>query len=299
MAKIDRLAKLFHALADADLNRAVAAATDIVNDEDKGRRFGAARRLRSALRHNGVAAKELSTHDGTAGVMASVLTPLDTTVALDDVILPKQLRNELHSIVHEWHNRANLKRYRLAHRSRLLFHGPPGCGKSVTAAALARELSLPAYVVRFDAVIGAYLGQTATHLRNIFAFSERSPSVIVLDELDALGKRRGNPLDVGELDRIVIALMQELEHSHPQGLLVATSNLPKHLDDALWRRFDYVAQFPKPSKTQLEMFSEQATSTFGIKVNAAAKSAIVKSKSFAEAKQIIEGEARRIALAKD
>ena len=95
----------------------------------------------------------------------------------------------------------------------------------MTAQALANALRLPLYVVRFDSVIGSYLGQTAVHLREIFQYAETAQSVLLFDEIDALGKRRGHPSDVGELDRIVIALMQELEFSESKGLIIATSNL--------------------------------------------------------------------------
>ena len=115
----------------------------------------------------------------------------------------------------EWNHREKLKDRGIARRSKLLFYGPPGCGKSLTANALATELAIPLFLVRFDAVIGAYLGQTAIHLRQLFQFAETTPCVLLFDELDALGKKRGNPTDVGELDRIVIALMQELEAFPP------------------------------------------------------------------------------------
>jgi len=76
----------------------------------------------------------------------------------------------------------------------------------------------------------------------------------MFDEVDALGKKRGNPLDVGELDRIVIAFMQELEHSFPRGFVIATSSLPGELDQALWRRFDLVLEFRSPTKAELVSF---------------------------------------------
>ena len=132
----------------------------------------------------------------------------------------------------------------ISRRSKLVFIGPPGCGKTMTAQAMASELGLPLYVVRFDAVIGSYLGQTATHLRELFQFASTTPSVLLFDEVDALGKQRGSSLDVGELDRIVIAMMQELELFSSPGLLIATSNLPKSIDRALWRCFDLVLDFP-------------------------------------------------------
>lgn len=172
-------------------------------------------------------------------------------------------------------------------------HGPPGCGKSITARAMGRELSLPVYVVRFDAVVGAYLGQTALHLRQLFRFAETTPSILLIDEIDALGKRRGNPLDVGELDRVVIALLQELEHSNPAGLLIATSNLAKQLDDALWRRFDLVLDFPFPARKDLRSFWSNAAKAKHVKLTNGLRESLARTKTYAEAERLLEAEERR------
>jgi ATP-dependent 26S proteasome regulatory subunit len=117
-----------------------------------------------------------------------------------------------------------------------------------------------------------------------------------LDELDALGKRRGSPLDVGELDRIVIALMQELEHSRPAGLIVGTSNLAKHLDNALWRRFDLTLLFKAPTQKVLGVFAKRVASAKRIKLPPAVLKRAARADSFADAESIVVGEARRQAL---
>ncbi|HQU45639.1 MAG TPA: ATP-binding protein, partial [Pirellulales bacterium] len=192
--------------------------------------------------------------------------------------------------------RSVLQQRGIRRRTRLFFYGPPGCCKSLTARALAKELGLPIYVVRFDGVIGAYLGQTAIHLRQLFHFAESVPCILLFDELDALGKKRGNPLDVGELDRIVIALMQELEHTSPSGAIIATSNLPRHVDDALWRRFDLAVQFPSPTKAELQAFGKSIATTHQISFGPRIKRRIATAKSFAEAEKLVEAEARRMAL---
>ncbi len=171
--------------------------------------------------------------------------------------------------------------------------------KELDGAGTAHELKLPAFLVRFDAVIGSYLGQTAIHLRQLFHFAETTPCVLLLDELDALGKRRGNPLDVGELDRIVIALMQELEHAKPLGLIIGTSNLPKHLDAALWRRFDLAVPFKYPTKATLGTFASNVAAAKKIKLPARVARQAASGKSFAEAEAIIVAEARRQAMGRD
>ena len=215
---------------------------------------------------------------------------------MSDVVLVPGARRELQAVILEWKHRDRLREHGILPRAKLLFHGPPGCGKSLTGRALGFELGIPTYLVRFDAVIGAYLGQTAIHLRQLFHFAETTPCVLLLDELDALGKRRGSPLDVGELDRIVIALMQELEHSRPMGLIVGTSNLEKHLDDALWRRFDLALRFGTPGQKALLGFAKRVAAAKGNKLSAALARKASKADSFATAEQIVIAEARRQAL---
>jgi len=301
MPTTKKLAELFRALAAEDFSSATTIATQICNGEaNKGHR-AAARILRGALNSNGRSihvadpATASETHTG-SGILSTGILRLATDVRLSDVVLVTSARRELQSVILEWKHRERLSRHDILPRSRLLFHGPPGCGKSLTGRALGFELGIPTYVVRFDAVIGAYLGQTAIHLRQLFHFAETTPCVLLLDELDALGKRRGSPLDVGELDRIVIALMQELEHSMPMGLIIGTSNLEKHLDDALWRRFDLDLRFGAPSPKALIAFARRVAAAKGSKLSTAVTKRASKADSFARAEQIAIAEVRRQAL---
>ena len=238
MATTRKLAELFRAVASEDFNAAAAAAGQICKNEEKNGHRAAARLLRGALNgaRNGAATNGFShPHSDVqaAGIVPSSLVRLDSSIPLEDVFLVQSIRRELDDVILEWTHRGLLGEHGITPRTKLLFHGPPGCGKSLTAQALGRELGIPVYLVRFDAIIGAFLGQTAIHLRQLFHFAETTPCVLLLDELDALGKKRGNPLDVGELDRIVIALLQELEHAKPLDIIIGTSNLPAHLDRAL------------------------------------------------------------------
>jgi AAA+ superfamily predicted ATPase len=304
MATTRKLADLFRAIAGDDLSRAASIASEIcIGEERKGHR-SAARLLRGALHSNGAShalpkTARLPDQQANGGVLTTALSSLPAEPPLKDVVLVPSARRLLESVVAEWKRRDALHRRGLAPRSKLLFHGTPGCGKSLTARALAYEFGIPIFLVRFDAVIGAYLGQTAIHLRQLFHFAERTPCVLLLDELDALGKRRGNPLDVGELDRIVIALMQELEHSRPQGLIVGTSNLPRHLDDALWRRFDLAVPFHAPAKTTLSAFAKRIAANLQVTLPRDALKKATVAKSFADAEAIVLAEARRIALLED
>jgi SpoVK/Ycf46/Vps4 family AAA+-type ATPase len=120
----------------------------------------------------------------------------------------------------------------------------------------------------------------------------------LFDEIDALGKQRGSLLDVGELDRIVIALMQELEFLETNGIVIATSNLPNNLDRALWRRFDLVLHFPAPNKVEVASYVRKMCDKFGLRPSQGTQRHIAAAKTFADAEKLIEAEARRAALEK-
>lgn len=305
MAQVDHLAKLLEAVTAQNWDAARLAANHIVDAEEKRGHRGAADRLRGLLhpnapRANGFAANGAAQPQaawlGGAGFLEAALTRLDRDVHLAEVELKPSLRGELEAIVVEWMHRDELAVRGLDRRRKLLFHGPPGCGKSLSAVALANALGLPTFVVRMDAVVGAYLGQTALRVRELFRFAEQRPSVLLLDEIDALGRRRGHQLEVGELDRVVISLMQELEHTQPAGLVIATSNLAGHLDEALFRRFDSLLRFPRPTKRELERFARTRAADTGALTQARAARLVEGATSYAEAVRRLDAEHRAAVL---
>jgi SpoVK/Ycf46/Vps4 family AAA+-type ATPase len=301
MANVHKLAKLFRAISDTDLGRAASLAQELIQEEERRGHRGAAATLRGSLNPNGKSGSHIVHSDvalASGALLTSALSPISGTIRLVDVKLRAATRKELGAIINEWNHRKALDRLGVSRRNKLFFHGPPGCGKSLTALAVGNELSLPTFVVRFDAVIGAYLGQTAIHLRELFRFAESTPSLVLFDEIDALGKKRGNPLDVGELDRIVISLMQELEHSDPKGIVIATSNLPQHLDHALWRRFDLCLEFPKPSQRELLIFASELCEQRQIRLPPALRRRVASAANYMAAQKIVESHVRTVALSK-
>jgi len=120
--------------------------------------------------------------------------------------------------------------------------------------------------------------------------------VLLVDEIDALGRHRGQTTDVGELDRVVISLMQELEHNQTAGIMIGTCNLPDELDRALWRRFDSHLEFPLPSKAELARYAKSLAEKLDITLSASVKQTLSKRISYADAEKIVESEARRLVL---
>ena len=298
MASITKLSRLFRAVAARDWATTTDLARAIAADEERIGHHSAAQSLRGSLNPNGRHDKgwDWAPVVNQPSLLTSALAEIDRGFRLEEVVLCPQARSDLHDILQEYRKRDLLRKHSLSHRGKLMFHGPPGCGKSMAARALGGELSLPTYVVRFDAVIGAYLGQTAIHLRELFRYAERTPCVLVFDEIDALGKKRGSPLDVGELDRIVISMMQELEHCQARGLIVATTNLAVNLDIALWRRFDLCLEFPRPSRAQLRSYVSRLAARSRFRLPREVRKTAVSARSFADAEKIVQGAVRRKVL---
>lgn len=135
-------------------------------------------------------------------------------------------------------------------RSALLV-GPPGVGKTLSAKWLAAELGRALLTLDLSAVMSSYLGRTGNNLRMVLDYASREPAVLLLDEFDAIAKRRDDPADIGELKRLVTVLLQAIDDWPAGGLLLAATNHPELLDRAVWRRFEQVVDFPLPSAVEL------------------------------------------------
>ncbi|MEO7068487.1 MAG: AAA family ATPase [Rhodanobacter sp.] len=169
-----------------------------------------------------------------------------------DIILSDSAQSALDEILME-HNRADvLRSYGMRPAQKLLFCGPPGCGKTLAAEVVAQSLSLPLVLVRLDSVISSFLGETAANLRQVFDYIATRPVVALFDEFDALSKDRGDSADHGELKRSVNAVLQMMDSYRGESILIATTNYESLLDKAVWRRFDEVIHFELPSLEQIK-----------------------------------------------
>jgi SpoVK/Ycf46/Vps4 family AAA+-type ATPase len=169
-----------------------------------------------------------------------------------DIVLAADAQASLNEIITE-HNRADtLRSYGLQPAGKLLFCGPPGCGKTLAAEVIASALSMPLIVVRLDSVISSFLGETASNLRKVFDYISTYPCVALFDEFDALAKDRGDSADHGELKRSVNAVLQMMDGYKGHSILIATTNYETLLDKAVWRRFDEAIQFDLPTIDQIK-----------------------------------------------
>ena len=138
----------------------------------------------------------------------------------------------------------------------LMLHGPPGCGKTLLANHIARDIDLQMFTARLDGLISSYLGSTSKNIRALFQFASERPCVLFLDEFDAIAKLRGDTLELGELKRVVNSFLQNLDALEPHTVIIAATNHQELLDRAVWRRFAYRLELPYPSPTERqEMWS--------------------------------------------
>jgi SpoVK/Ycf46/Vps4 family AAA+-type ATPase len=166
-------------------------------------------------------------------------------------LLDPSMKDQFQQIIQERNFKEALELKGLKPASSMIFQGPPGVGKTMTASWLAHKLGLPLYVLDLTSVMSSLLGKTGSNLRSVIDFAKSHPCVLFLDEIDAIAKRRSDESDVGELKRLVNIMLQELEDWPPSGLLIAATNHPELVDPALWRRFDLDISFPLPNEENI------------------------------------------------
>jgi SpoVK/Ycf46/Vps4 family AAA+-type ATPase len=178
--------------------------------------------------------------------LASLLLTTESEVRLSDMVLPEELGSRLSRIILEQRQQSLLREHGLRPRRKILLVGPPGSGKTMTAAALAGELHLPLSTILLEGIITKFMGETATKLKLVFDAMTSMESVYFFDEFDALGAKRTQSNDVGEIRRVLNTFLQLLEKDDSGGLIIAATNHPELLDKALFRRFDDVLEYGLP-----------------------------------------------------
>ena len=168
------------------------------------------------------------------------------------MVLPEKLTERLKRVLVEQRQRKRLVENGLQPRRKLLFVGPPGTGKTMSASALAGELHLPLFTIMLEGLITKFMGETAGKLRLVFDAIRQNRGVYLFDEFDALGAHRNQANDVGEIRRVLNSFLQLLEKDSSDSLIVAATNHGQMLDRALFRRFDDVIEYALPDLTLSE-----------------------------------------------
>ncbi|WP_246670902.1 MULTISPECIES: ATP-binding protein [unclassified Aminobacter] len=169
-------------------------------------------------------------------------------VGLDSLILTLPAERLTRQLVEEHHRADLLRAQGMQPRHRVLLSGPPGNGKTSLAEAVAEAIAVPLLTVRYDALVGAYLGETNARLARLFEYVRTTPCVLFFDEFDAVGKERGDIHETGEIKRVVSFLLMQLDQLPSYVVVVAATNHAELLDRAVWRRFQLRIDMPLPSR---------------------------------------------------
>ncbi|MCG7931790.1 MAG: ATP-binding protein [Candidatus Thiodiazotropha lotti] len=258
MARSDLIVNLVKASMKGDTTDVRATAEAIAADERAKKHSGVADRITHALNTtkpsaNGHTKSIPRVRDGSGGIQRR-----DPHRSLNELYLDYTVRSACDELVEEQRRADILRAHGMEPRHRVLLAGPPGNGKTTLAEALAYELALPLFTVRYEAVVTSYLGETAQRLRRLFDFVRTEPCVLFFDEFDAIGKERGDIHETGEIKRVVTTLLLQLDDLPSYCVLVGATNHPELLDRAAWRRFELRLELDKPTpKQMIAYFSDQ------------------------------------------
>lgn len=214
--------------------------------------------LRNKPHRSAPALRKFSTAQGVPPVVPvdedsrmNLLKVFDEQKNLEKPMLSQAIEDNLDQIILERKNVQKLNKLGLSPTKSAIFVGPPGVGKTMTAQWLAQKLNVPFYVLDLTAVMSSLLGKSGNNLRAALDFAKKSPCVLLLDEIDAIAKRRSDDADIGELKRLVTVILQEVDQWPSTGLLLAATNYADLIDPALWRRFDLVVEFQTPDRAAI------------------------------------------------
>jgi SpoVK/Ycf46/Vps4 family AAA+-type ATPase len=265
MARSDLLVSLVKAGTAGDKHGFQSAAEAIIAEERAKRHGVLAERLIKAIQAN-----------GNGNAMRSMLTATDATYRgkdfiaeliprrrLEELVLPDDAQRGVEEMIEEQRRADVLRAHGLEPRNRILLVGAPGTGKTTLAEAIAEAVSVPMFVVRYEAMIGSYLGETAARLKRVFDYARTTPCVLFFDEFDAIGKERGDIHETGEIKRVVTSLLMQIDDLPSYTIVAAATNHPELLDRASWRRFQVRLSLPMPSQKQLASYIENFLTSFG------------------------------------
>ena len=238
----------------------------------------------------------IRSYDGGHGGLLYEIEPRRT---LDSMFVSEDVRSACRELVEEHHRRDLLRSYGLEPRHRLLLSGAPGNGKTSLAEALATELMAPLFVVRYEAVIGSFLGETSSRLKKLFDFVRTHQCVLFFDEFDTLGKERGDTHETGEIKRVVSSLLLQIDSLPSHVVVVTATNHAELLDRAVWRRFQLRLELPMPTDAQKEQWFSQLQERLGASLGITPKvlASRLHATSFSDLEQFCEDVRRRYVLA--
>lgn len=289
MARGELMKKLLASYGSDEEFRTVAE--QIITEEEKKNNRVLARSLRRTL-DNSKASKYSEQPKGLAplipfpDVANDFIERIDPSHAHKDIMLSFENVTIFKGLIKEYRASNEIIKHGLSVRSKLLFCGPPGCGKTLCAEVFSAELGLPLFVVKLDKLISSYLGETATNIRKIFEFARKQACVLFLDEFDAIARSRDDSNEHNELRRVVNSLLLFIDRINPKGFMIAATNLDSSIDPAIWRRFDEVIWFKKPALPLIKRYIKNKFKNVNLSFDPSVYSGKFTGFSFAEIERV-------------
>ena len=296
MARADLLLKLVQAGTQGEQTQFRKTVEALAAEERAKNHTILAERLLAHLKSNGYRTdRSAALSTKSAGSLVTEVIPARD---LRDMILPVDAEKTVQELVEEQFRADLLRSYNLEPRNRVLLVGPPGNGKTTLAEALAGALNVPLMLVRYEAVIGSFLGETAQRIGQVFEYARSRHCVLFFDEFDVVGKERGDVHETGEIKRVVSSLLLQVDQLPSYVVVVTASNHPELLDRAVWRRFQIRLELPMPKQGQVEewfrRFEQRTGHSLGLSARSLAQR--LRGLSFAEVEEFGTDVLRRIVL---
>lgn len=269
MATGEQIKNLIRAHYQNDTSRFQSISLQIAASEARAGHHKIAKELKSIIDKGSPVQKNFDKN----GMSLSVKDELDgslqlkfTSVRKNEIVLSPTVQEHLEKVITEHQNALKLSEFGLTPRRKLLFHGLPGTGKTISAAMLATELNMPFYAILLDGLMSKYMGETAAKLRSIFNFISNNKAVYLFDEFDSIGSSRGHGNDIGEIKRVLNSFLVFFEEEQSDSIVIAATNHVEALDNALFRRFDDVIEFDLPGENEIKRLIHNKFALFKFKV---------------------------------
>ncbi|WDF69222.1 ATP-binding protein [Sphingobacterium oryzagri] len=264
MAAAEQIKSLIKSYGNGDDTRFYATAMQIAASEAKKGHLALADEIKKLI-DSAKAGKSKVTgivkplyEGGTQKELNDLLELVHPEVKLSNMILSSKTRKSLSKILNEQAKTELLRHHNLLPRKKLLFTGPPGSGKTMSASALASELGIPLFIIRLDGLISKYMGESIAKLRLIFNTMHKFRAIYLFDEFDSIGTTRTSVNEVGEIKRVLNSFLLQIEKDDSNSLIIAATNLPEFLDPALFRRFDDIIVYTLPEPPEIrELYSKR------------------------------------------
>lgn len=259
MARADLLLDLVQAERHGDREKFRTLVEAVIAEERANQHHLLADRLSELITTTG----QGLARDDRATAVRDLVEEIVPQKRLDELELAPVPERVITELVEEQKRAELLRSYGIEPRNRLLLSGPPGNGKTSVAEAIASELMLPLYVIRYEGVVSSFLGETAARLDSAFEFARTRRCVLFFDELDTIAKERADEHETGEIKRVVSTLLLQIDRLPAHVVLVGATNHSELLDRAAWRRFQVRAELGPPSRSQATLYLEHLAARFG------------------------------------